>query len=289
MALVVVGASLAGLRAVEAARRDGYRGRIVLIGAEDHPPYDRLPLSKSFLATEGPGRVDPFHTEAALRDEFGVELLLGAPADGLDTATREVSVGGTTVPYDALVIATGATARRLPGSDGITGVHALRTAEDALAVRAALDDGARTVVIGAGFIGSEVAAAARKRGLPATIVEALDVPLTRSVGAEAGAVCASLHREAGTELRLSTTVTGLEAGGGAVTGVRLSTGEVLPRIWWSPASVSSRPPAGWRGAGSRCTSATVAWCATRRFGPGSPACTPPGTSRTPRTRCSTAS
>ncbi|QXV56763.1 NAD(P)/FAD-dependent oxidoreductase [Amycolatopsis sp. TNS106] len=228
MALVVVGASLAGLRAVEAARRDGYRGRIVLIGAEDHPPYDRLPLSKSFLAVDGPGRVDPFHTEAALRDEFGVELMLGAPADGLDTTAREVSVAGAAVPYDALVIATGATARRLPGSDGVAGVHTLRTAEDALAVRAALDGGARTVVIGAGFIGSEVAAAARKRGLSSTIVETLDVPLVRAVGAEAGAVCASLHREAGTELRLSTTVTGLESDGGAVTGVRLSTGEVLP-------------------------------------------------------------
>ncbi|WP_410661387.1 NAD(P)/FAD-dependent oxidoreductase [Amycolatopsis sp. lyj-112] len=228
MTLVVVGASLAGLRAVEAARRDGYAGRIVLIGAEEHPPYDRLPLSKSFLDEEGTGQVEPFHTEAGLRDKFGVELLLGAPADGLDATAREVSVAGRTVPYDALVIATGATARRLPGSDGIAGVHTLRTAEDARAVRAALDRGARTVVIGAGFIGSEVAAAARKRGLPVTIVEALDVPLARSVGAEAGAVCASLHRDAGTELRLSTEVTGLEAVGGVVTGVRLSTGEVLP-------------------------------------------------------------
>lgn len=228
MTLVVVGASLAGLRAVEAARRDGYGGRIVLIGAEEHPPYDRLPLSKSFLDEEGNGRVEPFRTEAGLRDELGVELLLGAPADGLDTTAREVSVADRMVPYDALVITTGATARRLPGSDGIAGVHTLRTAEDARAVRAALDRGARTVVIGAGFIGSEVAAAARKRGLPVTIVEALDVPLTRSVGAEAGAVCASLHRQAGTELRLSTEVTGLEAVGGVVTGVRLSTGEVLP-------------------------------------------------------------
>ncbi|WP_410664083.1 NAD(P)/FAD-dependent oxidoreductase [Amycolatopsis sp. lyj-84] len=228
MTLVVVGASLAGLRAVEAARRDGYRGRIVLIGAEDHPPYDRLPLSKAFLDAEGPGRIDPFHSVSALRDELGVELVLGAAADGLDTTAREVAVDGWTVPYDALVIATGATARRLPGSEGIAGVHTLRTAEDALAVRAALDRGARTVVIGAGFIGSEVAAAARKRGLPSTIVEALDVPLTRSVGAEAGAMCASLHREAGTELRLSTKVTGLETDNGAVTGVRLATGEVLP-------------------------------------------------------------
>ncbi|OXM47138.1 NAD(P)/FAD-dependent oxidoreductase [Amycolatopsis alba] len=244
MALVVVGASLAGLRAVEAARRDGYRGRIVLIGAEEHPPYDRLPLSKSFLDAEGPERVEPFHGEAALRDEFGVELLLGNPADGLDTVAREVSVAGETVAYEALVIATGATARRLPGSDGIAGVHALRTAEDALAIRAALDSGARTVVIGAGFIGSEVAAAARKRGLSSTIVEALDVPLARSVGAEAGAVCASLHWEAGTELRLSAKVTGLESDGGAVTGVRLATGEVLPADL-VVAGIGVTPATGW--------------------------------------------
>jgi NADPH-dependent 2,4-dienoyl-CoA reductase/sulfur reductase-like enzyme len=228
MTLVVVGASLAGLRAVESARRVGYRDRIVLIGAEEHLPYDRPPLSKAFLDPEGPSRVEPFRTEAGLRDELGVELVLGTPADGLDTAAREVTMAGATVRYDALVIATGATARRFPGADGIAGVHTLRTAEDAAAIRAALDRGARTVVIGAGFIGSEVASAARKRGLPVTIVEALDVPLVRSVGAQVGTVCTGLHRAAGTDLRLSTEVTGLETVGGAVRGVRLSTGEVLP-------------------------------------------------------------
>jgi NADPH-dependent 2,4-dienoyl-CoA reductase/sulfur reductase-like enzyme len=249
MTLAVVGASLAGVRAVEAARREGFRGRIVLIGAEEHPPYDRLPLSKAFLDSDGPGLIEPFRSEAELRDELGVELVLGAPADGLDTAAREVAVAGTTVRYDALVIATGATARRLPGADGISGVHTLRTAEDALAIRAALDRGARTVVIGAGFIGSEVAAAARKRGLPVTIVEALDVPLTRSVGVEAGLVCAGLHQAAGTELRLSAQVTGLETAGGAVTGVRLSTGELLPADL-VVAGIGVEPATGWlRGSG----------------------------------------
>ncbi len=223
MTLVVVGASLAGLRAVESARRTGYDGRIVLIGAEKHLPYDRPPLSKAFLDPGGPSRVEPF--PAGLDD---VHLMLGTPAESLDTTAREVAVAGKTVAYDSLVIATGASARRFPGADGLAGVHTLRTAEDALAVRAALDRGARTVVIGAGFIGSEVASAARKRGLPVTIVETLDVPLARAVGAEAGTVCAGLHLAAGTELRLSTEVTGLESVGGFVTGVALSTGEVLP-------------------------------------------------------------
>lgn len=228
MALVVVGASLAGLRAVESARRTGYRGRIVLIGAEEHPPYDRPPLSKALLAPGAPARVEPLRTAAELRADLGVELLLGAPATGVDTAARVVRAGEREIGYDALVIATGAVPRRLPGSDGLAGVHALRTADDALAIRAALDRGARTVVVGAGFIGAEVASAARARGLAVTIVEAAELPLTRSVGPRAGSVCADLHRAAGTGLRLGSAVEGLESDGGAVTGVRLGTGEVLP-------------------------------------------------------------
>lgn len=226
--LVVVGASLAGLRAVEAARRAGHTGPITLVGAEERLPYDRPPLSKAFLDTEGPGVVEPFRSERELRGELGVELLLGAPADGLDAEAREVSVGGRPVPYDALVVATGASARTFPGAEGIAGVHPLRTAEDARAVRDALDAGARAVVVGAGFIGSEVASAARRRRLPVTVLEAAELPLGRSVGPEAGTVCADLHRAAGTDLRLGCSVTGIESDAGRVSGVRLDTGEVLP-------------------------------------------------------------
>ncbi|HEY3464370.1 MAG TPA: FAD-dependent oxidoreductase [Amycolatopsis sp.] len=233
MTLVVVGASLAGLRAVESARRTGYRGRIVLVGAEEHLPYDRPPLSKAFLDPGHPGVVTPFHPETVLRDELGVELRLGAPAESLDTDARVVEVAGTTVPYTALVIATGATARTFPGA------RSLRTAEDAVAVRAALDRGARTVVIGAGFIGSEVASAARKRGLPVTIVEAAPVPLVRAVGATAGAELAALHHEAGTELRLGTEVAGI-----GDDGVRLSTGEVLAADL-VVAGIGAVPATGW--------------------------------------------
>ncbi|WP_370965927.1 NAD(P)/FAD-dependent oxidoreductase [Amycolatopsis sp. cg9] len=240
MTLVVVGASLAGLRAVEAARRTGYRGRIVLIGAEEHLPYDRPPLSKAFLAADGPVAVEPFHTEEVLRDVLGVELLLGAPAEGLDIGSREVTVAGAAVRYDALVIATGATARTLPGT------RALRTAEDAVAVRAGLDRGARTVVIGAGFIGSEVASAARGRGLPVTIVEAAPVPLARAVGETAGVALAGLHREAGTELRLGAEVTRVTGDG-----VHLAGGEVLPADL-VVAGIGAVPATGWlEGSGLR--------------------------------------
>jgi len=126
------------------------------------------------------------------------------------------------------VIATGAAPCTLPGTDEVAGVHALRTASDAAAVRAALDQGARTVVVGAGFIGSEVASAARRRGLPVTVVEAAELPLTRSVGSEVGTVCADMHRRAGTDLRLGAAVAGIESAGGRVRGVRLVSGEILP-------------------------------------------------------------
>jgi NADPH-dependent 2,4-dienoyl-CoA reductase/sulfur reductase-like enzyme len=229
--LVVVGASLAGIRAVESARRAGHTGRITLVGAERHLPYDRPPLSKAFLDDTDEEPADPrYRTEEHLRDELGVELRLGSPATSLDTGATLVGIGdGSEVSYDALVVATGGAARMLPGTEHLTGVHALRTWDDALAVRSALDAGARTVVIGAGFIGSEVASSARKRGLSATIVETLPVPLVRSVGEDMGTACADLHREHGTDLRCGETVDGLESSAdGAVTGVRLGSGEVVP-------------------------------------------------------------
>ncbi|WP_116045490.1 NAD(P)/FAD-dependent oxidoreductase [Amycolatopsis palatopharyngis] len=226
--LVIVGASLAGLRAVESARRNGFTGEIVLVGAEEHLPYDRPPLSKAFLRQDGPAHVVPFRPERELREELDVDLLLGAPAEGLDTTAREVTVAGMGLPYDALVIATGATPRSLAGTAGVAGVHALRTKDDAVSIRNGLDAGARTVVIGAGFIGSEVASAARGRGLPVTVVEALDVPLSRAIGSEAGLACAELHRANGTELRLGTGVSGIESTGSRVTGVRLDSGAALP-------------------------------------------------------------
>lgn len=206
--LVVVGASLAGLRAVEAARRAGYRGAIALIGAETHLPYDRPPLSKAFLERER--ELDPTYRDRDGFEDLGVDLLLGAPATALDADNRIVCVGGREVPYDALVIATGSVARSLPGTHGLAGVHTLRTIGDAQAVRRALDDDARTVVIGAGFVGSEVASSARKRGLDVTVLEAADTPLVRAVGAEAGAMLAQLHGSNGTRLVCGASVAGVQ-------------------------------------------------------------------------------
>ncbi|MBP2336857.1 NADPH-dependent 2,4-dienoyl-CoA reductase/sulfur reductase-like enzyme [Saccharothrix coeruleofusca] len=224
--LVVVGASLAGLRAVEAARKTGFAGRITLIGDEPHLPYDRPPLSKELLAPGGPTDPVTLRSRAELVDELGVELLLGAPATGLDPDAGVVHAGGEDVAYDALIVATGAAARGLPGTEGLAGVHVLRTLDDARAVRRALDEGARTVVVGAGFIGSEVASAARKRGSPVTIVEALPAPLVRSVGSDLGAALALLHTRNGTALRCGQAVAALE-GTGRVEGVRLADDTVI--------------------------------------------------------------
>jgi NADPH-dependent 2,4-dienoyl-CoA reductase/sulfur reductase-like enzyme len=200
--LVVVGASLAGLRAVEAARKTGFAGDITLIGGEPHLPYDRPPLSKEFLEATEPGveaRIPFFRNDDAYTD-LGVELLLGEQATGLDVARKVVYVADRQIGYDALVIATGSQLRTLPGTGHMDGVHGLRTLEDSLSIRAALDAGARTVVVGAGFIGSEVASGARKRGLEVTVVEALPTPLVRAAGTEMGAAIASLHERNGTTL-----------------------------------------------------------------------------------------
>jgi len=228
--LVVVGASLAGLRAVEAARKVGFLGSITLIGAEEHLPYDRPPLSKAFLDPIGDGSEPEqpfFRAEAVFSDELKVELVLGNPASGLDTEKRVVSVGAREIPYDALIIATGAHARVLPGTDNLAGVYGLRTLDDAQGIRAALDAGARTVVIGAGFIGSELASGARKRGLDVTVVEALPTPLVRATGTEMGAAIAALHERNGTSLLCGTGVASVE-GSGKVERVVLDDGTVIP-------------------------------------------------------------
>ncbi|MCW2778654.1 MAG: hcaD [Frankiales bacterium] len=236
--LVVVGAGLAGLRACETARRGGHAGPIVLVGSEVHLPYDRPPLSKEFLDVDGAGKPDPhLQTEAVLRDELDIDVRTGTAALGLDVQRKVLLTGAGELPYDALVVATGAAARTLPGSEQLAGVLALRTLDDAHALRLALEAGARTVVVGAGFIGSEVASAASKRGLDVTVVEALGAPLVRSLGVEVGALCSSLHTDHGTDLRLGVGVAALHPREGSeadadgrrpVGAVVLTDGTVLP-------------------------------------------------------------
>lgn len=223
--MVVVGASLAGLRAVEAARSAGHREKITLIGAESHLPYDRPPLSKEFLAP-GVCSEAPLHVDREQLAALGVNVRLGHRASALDTSERCLVVDGTSIAYDALIIATGSKPRSLPNASGIAGVHTLRTLDDARAIRAALDAGARTVVMGGGFIGCEVAAAARKRGLSVTLVEAKPVPLAHVIGEEIGLAIGRMHEENGVELRCGVTVTGV-TGSDHVERVELSDGTTL--------------------------------------------------------------
>ena len=172
--LVVVGASLAGLRAVEAARKTGFDGEIVLVGGEDHLPYDRPPLSKAFLGAADDAGLLPevpwFRTEEMLRDELGVDVRLSTWATALDTERKVLTAGGEEIGYDALVIATGAYPRTLPGTEGLAGVHPLRTLDDSQALHAALAAGGRRLaVIGSGWIGMEVAATATRLGNTVTV------------------------------------------------------------------------------------------------------------------------
>jgi NADPH-dependent 2,4-dienoyl-CoA reductase/sulfur reductase-like enzyme len=225
--LVVVGASRAGLFAIEGARRSGYRGPITLIGAEPELPYDRPPLSKEFLDPADREPAAPaYRSGDALRDALGVQVRTGTPATRLDPDARTVWLGDEPVTYTAAVIATGAAPRALPSSANLEGVITLRTLDDARRLRAALETGPRTVVIGAGLIGSEVASAARKRRLPVTVVEALPVPLTRAVGEQSGKVCARLHERHGTRLLTGVHVTAVQ-GVSRVERVWLSDGSTL--------------------------------------------------------------
>ncbi|MGV9320945.1 NAD(P)/FAD-dependent oxidoreductase [Streptomyces sp. NPDC003660] len=223
--VTIVGASLAGLYAARELRAQGYDGRLVVVGDEPHPPYDRPPLSKDFLT----GRTD--EDRLALTDpeetaELDAEWLLGVRARGLDTRARTVLLAdGRTLTTDGLVIATGATARRLPGAPA--DVHTLRTLEDARALRARLAEGPRrVVVIGGGFIGAETAASCAALGHDVTVIEAAPLPLLPQLGAEMAAVCATLHHRGGVRLRTGTGVMGLRRTGSA-TAVELADGHTL--------------------------------------------------------------
>ena len=224
--VVVVGASLAGLSALEALRQAGYEGELIAVGAEAALPYDRPPLSKQILQ----GHWEP--DKAALRDQgqydaLGVTWHLGRRATALDVAARTVALDdGEPLAYDGLVIATGATPRWLPGSQDMAGIHVLRTLDECVAIRAELETESRLCVVGAGFIGAEVAASARALGVDVTVLEALPAPLARAFPAELGAACAGLHLDQGVDLRCGVTVAGFE-GDDRVTGVRLGDGSVV--------------------------------------------------------------
>ncbi|MBD0282711.1 MAG: FAD-dependent oxidoreductase [Thermoleophilaceae bacterium] len=224
---VIVGASLAGAKAAETLRKEGFDGRVVLIGAERERPYERPPLSKDYLRGEV-GREKVYVHDEAFYAEDEIELRLGRTATGLDTTSRELELDdGERLRYDRLLLTMGADPRRLsiPGAD-LDGVLYLRSVEDSDALRARLDRGGAVVVIGAGWIGAEVAASARQRGLEVTLVEPASVPLERVLGAELGAVYRDIHADQGVRMLLGTAVEAFE-GHQAVERVRTSDGRKL--------------------------------------------------------------
>ncbi|MYB24035.1 MAG: oxidoreductase [Acidimicrobiia bacterium] len=214
--VIVVGASLAGMRAAESLRREGFDGAITVVGDETDAPYDRPPLSKQVLAGEWATERIALYDAASLAD-LRLTWRLGARAVSFEAASRTVTLAdGERLAADGVVIATGARPRTLRGAEGLAGVYTLRTLADSLAVRAEFDAGPqRVVVVGAGFIGAEVAATARGRGLDVTMVEMAETPLERVLGAEMGRVCAEVHADHGVDLRTGVGVESITGAGRA--------------------------------------------------------------------------
>src|SRR5688500_4003603 len=224
---VIVGASLAGAKAAETLREEGFDGRIVLVGSEEVRPYERPPLSKDYLRGEA-GREKVYVHDEGFYAEHDIELRLGRTAVSLDTANTRLELDdGEQLSYDRLLLATGAEPRRLPvpGAE-LDGVFYLRSVRDSDALRERLDRGGAVVVVGAGWIGAEVAASARQRGLDVTVVEPASVPLERVLGKEIGAFYRDLHTDQGVRMLMGTGVEALE-GNGAVERVRTSDGRVV--------------------------------------------------------------
>ncbi|MEY4130961.1 MAG: hypothetical protein RLZZ31_1085 [Actinomycetota bacterium] len=240
--IAIVGASLAGLSAARTLRREGFNGSIVVLDADPALPYDKPPLSKQLLA----GDWDPEKIVlSAVNEDLQLDLRRATRAIALDTANRQLTFTTSqsaasdvapgereTLTYDGLILACGASARWLPGTQGIAGVHVVRSLDDSLQLRDELEaNPSRVVVIGAGFIGAEVASTCRKRGLNVTLIEAMPLPLGHILGEQVGEVCAEIHRMNGVDLRLGTGIEKLNTiqtdEGERVVGVTLSNGETI--------------------------------------------------------------
>src|SRR5215211_2942505 len=223
---VIVGAGHAGGKAAEALREEGFDGRIVLIGQEPEPPYERPPLSKDYLRGESGRENAHLHPDGFYGDQQ-IELRTERTVERIDTEAREVVVDGERIGYERLLLTTGAEPRRLsvPGSE-VDGIHYLRDLSDADAIAARLERGGRVVVIGAGWIGAEVAASARQKGLDVTIVERGRLPLEHVLGREVGEIYRDIHRDHGVELVGGAALDGFE-GGDCEVRVRLADGRTL--------------------------------------------------------------
>jgi 3-phenylpropionate/trans-cinnamate dioxygenase ferredoxin reductase subunit len=205
---VIVGAALAGAKAAEALRDEGFDGRVVLIGSENELPYERPPLSKEYLRGEAPREKARVHDQG-FYDSHDIELRLGTTVERIDVDAREVEAGGERIRFDRLLLATGAEPRRLDTAGEVLYLRDLADA-DAIAARLAVGSG-RVAVVGAGWIGSEVAASARQKGLEVALVEMADVPLERVLGREVGEIYAGLHRDQGVELHTGVPVEAIES------------------------------------------------------------------------------
>ncbi|BDM74757.1 pyridine nucleotide-disulfide oxidoreductase (plasmid) [Streptomyces nigrescens] len=242
--VVIVGGSSAGLATAEALRRQGYEGRLTLLDAERHLPYDRPPLSKQVLT----GAWEPSRTQLRSQEHLAsleAEFIRAEPAVMCDAVERAVTTAtGRVVRGDALVIATGLRPRILPDQEELAGVHVMRTLDDALALRSDLAAGRRLVVVGEGVLGAEIAASARGMGVEVTLAGFGSVLLGSQVGGRVGGFLTRLHTERGTDLRLGVAVEALTGSGGRVCGVRLASGEVL-RADTVVVAIGARPATEW--------------------------------------------
>ncbi|MFD3934551.1 NAD(P)/FAD-dependent oxidoreductase [Streptomyces sp. NPDC058611] len=232
--VVIVGAGMAGVQTAVALRDQGFTGPVTLLGAEPHQPYDRPPLSKAVLL--GKAEDSAFDVDF---EGLGIRLALGTEVTGLRAADRELDTGSGPVPYDTLVLATGAVPLTLPGTEGVPGVHLLRTLDDAARLRPVLAAADRAVVVGAGWIGAEFATAARGAGCAVTVVEAADRVLAGALPAEVAAPMARWYEEAGAELLTGARVAGIEGGR-----VLLADGRSLP-AGAVVVGIGARPATGW--------------------------------------------
>ncbi|MCO4699269.1 FAD-dependent oxidoreductase [Streptomyces sp. RO-S4] len=230
--VVVAGAGMAGVQTAAALRERGFDGEVTLIGAEPHQPYDRPPLSKAVLL--GTAESSAFDVDF---EELGIGLRLGCEVLGLRPGDHELDTEAGPVPYDVLVLATGAEPLRLPGTEGVPGVHLLRTLDDAARLRPVLAAQHDVVVVGAGWIGAEFATAAREAGCAVTVVEAEERPLVGALPAEVAAPMAAWYAEAGVTLRTHARVRAVESGAVVLDdGTRLPAGAVVVGIGARPAT-----------------------------------------------------
>ncbi|MFB7468329.1 NAD(P)/FAD-dependent oxidoreductase [Streptomyces sp. NPDC056224] len=232
--VVIVGAGMAGVQTAVALREQGFTGTVTLLGAEPHQPYDRPPLSKAVLL--GKAEDSAFDVDF---EGLGIDLRLGTEVTALRAAEREVDTEAGPVPYRVLVLATGAQPLTLPGTEGVPGVHLLRTLDDAARLRPVLAGAPRAVVVGAGWIGAEFATAAREAGCEVTVVEAADRVLAGALPPQVAAPMARWYEEAGAELITGAKVAGIEEGR-----VLLADGRGLP-AGAVVVGIGARPATGW--------------------------------------------